>query len=158
MRSAQRSALLFHPRPRRKSNMLAVKRSRVLCSRRPRSFSARCAHFSTSQVFVYLSWRLICDSRSAAATDTSSLLWKSRMHRPHRAYLLINRPAASCWVVFNLTRVSFYPTWQSDKWHFASCVFLCHWCWRTWRMTTWTTRWGTPASSHLTRRICHVSW
>lgn len=34
---------------------------------------------------------------------------------------------------------------------------FCHWCWRMWK-TTWTTRWETPASSHLTRRIYHVSW
>lgn len=78
--------------------MLAVKRSRVLCSpQAAQLLRSMCAFFSTSQVYVYLSWRLICDRRSAAAADTSSLLGKSRMQRPHRAYLLINRPAASCW-------------------------------------------------------------
>lgn len=76
--------------------------------------------------------------------------------RPPRAYFFLNRPAASCWV-FNLSQARLYPTWLCDKWQFASCVF-CHWCWRMWRMTSLTTRWGTPASSHLTRRIYHVYW
>ena len=121
MRSAPRSAVLFHPWPRRKSNMLAVKH--IVLPQAAQLLRSMCA-FSHRRCNVCLSWRLVCDGRSAAAADTSSLLWKSRMQRPHRAYLLINGPAASCSVVFNLTRVSFYPTWQSDKWHFASCVFF----------------------------------
>lgn len=55
-----------------------------------------------------------------------------------------------CWFALNLP-------WWAD-WHFASCIFWHHWSWRMWRTSTWTTRWGTPASSHLTRRIYPVCW